>query len=251
LKSLITDDERLARERLKEFLSNELDIEIIGEAKNGLEAVELIKKLKPDLIFLDIQMPGINGFEVLNKLDEIPLVIFVTAYDEYAIKAFEVNAIDYLLKPFSKIRFSKAIEKVKEYYKNKLEFNDKIKELLKIVNTEQKKYLEKVPVKDREKIKLIDAKEIIWIDVKNKIVSLHTETGRLFVDFTMEEFQEKLNPEIFFRAHRQSIVNLNYISELQSWFAGKYKMILKDKNKTELTLSRSQVKKLKKKLKWE
>ena len=223
IKTLIIDDELFARDGVKLLLENEDEIELLGEAKNGDEAVKLIKNLNPDLIFLDIQMPGKNGFEVLDELfpGEIPIVVFITAYDQFAIKAFEANAIDYLLKPFDDDRFYKTLEKAKQYFKMKsdLELNEKMINLMDDITSlnlgrknESKDFPKRISIKSGGEIKLLDVNEIDFIEAADYCSILHSRSGKFTIRESMKNLEEKLDPDYFIRIHRSTIVNINQIT---------------------------------------
>ncbi|MFQ6082805.1 MAG: LytR/AlgR family response regulator transcription factor [Candidatus Aminicenantia bacterium] len=247
IRTLIVDDETLARERVKQFLIPLKEFEVIGEAKDGAEAVEMIEKKNPDLVILDIQMPELNGFEVLQMVDKPPLCIFVTAYDEYAINAFEINALDYLLKPFSEERFHKALQKASQILKEKKDFLPKLEQLFNTL-TQRDHYLEKLGVKGGKKISIIDVEAIGWFQADRELVYAHVKGSRHIINCSLTQLEQRLNPEIFFRCHRSAIVNLSRIKEIIPWFSGSHRIILTDG--TELPLSRSRVKQLKKIIQW-
>jgi two-component system LytT family response regulator len=238
--ALIVDDEPLAREKIRRLLCHENDIEIIGEAVSGAEAVEMIEAQKPDLIFLDIQMPEMNGFEVLNSIKNgaMPAVIFVTAYDKYAIKAFEVHALDYLLKPFDLERLQSALKRVREQMetKNHGGFDEKLISLLSDLKAE-KEYPQRLVLKTAGRVYFIKTSDIDWIEAAGNYVKLHIGKDAHLLRETMNNTEAKLDPEKFLRIHRSSLVNIDRIKELNPLFNGDYLVILQDK--TELTLSRN------------
>ncbi|MFQ6092594.1 MAG: LytR/AlgR family response regulator transcription factor [bacterium] len=247
MRTIIVDDEAPARLKVKQYLKDDPDIEIVGEAENGADAVREIEEKRPDLVILDIQMPEMDGFEVINAFSEPPLIIFATAYDQYAIKAFEVNSIDYLLKPFSKNRLKEALERAKGYLKK--DFEAKIESLLKLVE-EGKRYLSRVPVRKGKKIILLDVQDVVWIGAEETLNFVYTTQNRYLVNYTLTELERKLNPNLFFRIHRSTLININYVSEIIPWFAGQYRVVMKDKERTQLTLSRRRVKDLKEIFPW-
>jgi DNA-binding LytR/AlgR family response regulator len=246
LKTLIVDDEAPARERLKNFLSHNQAVELIGEAEDGIQAVEIIEEKRPDLVLLDIQMPRLDGFGVIRMLKEPPLVIFITAYDEYAIQAFEVNALDYLLKPFTRIRLERAIEKASQG-SGKNDFNSHLDGLFKTL-TEQKHYLERIAVKSQGKILVIDVQDIDIFSAERGQIDILVGDKHYSSNYTLNELEIRLNPEKFFRAHRSAIVNLTKIREIIPWFAGSYKIKLT--TGAEVELSRLQATELRKIIKW-
>ncbi len=247
LRTIIVDDEAPARLKVKQYLKDHPDIEIVGEADNGADAVKIIREMKPDLAILDIQMPEMDGFEVIKALEDPPLVIFATAYDQYAIKAFEVNSIDYLLKPFSKSRLKEALERVRGYLRK--DFGDKLGDLLRLVEQE-KRYLNRITVRKGKRIIVLDVQDIVWVGAEETLNFASTKENRYLVNYTLAELEQKLDPGLFFRIHRSVLINLNHISEIIPWFAGQYKIVMKDREKTELTLSRRRVKELKEIFPW-
>lgn len=241
-RTLLIDDEHLAIDRLQRLLKPYLEnIEIIGSAINGLDAVEKIIALEPDLIFLDIQMPGLTGFEVLQQLDKLPWVIFCTAYDEYALKAFETNAIDYLLKPVEPERLQKSIAKLKNItLSQKSDFNGHIEALLSQLTP---KTLRQITVQDGSKVLFIPIEEIIYFKASHKYVEVHTQSNMYLITKTLNELEEKLESN-FTRIHRSTLVQQQYIKEVIKHEDGNHSIRLNDKQGTELSLSRSARKKL-------
>ncbi|TNE74719.1 MAG: response regulator transcription factor [Bacteroidetes bacterium] len=231
-KTLVIDDERLAREEMKSILKEFSEIEVIGEAQNGDEALELIKSTEPDLLFLDVNMPGMTGFELLKKLDTIPNVIFVTAYDEYAIKAFEVNALDYLLKPIDIDRLNEAIGKLKQ--KSESEFESDIDQ-----KTDRNSRLltkdDRVFIKDGEKCYFVQLSEVRMLESDGNYVKVHFGKNRPLILRSLNSFEEKLDPECFFRANRKFIVNLDWISGVENWFNGGLQLELNTGEKIEVS----------------
>jgi two-component system LytT family response regulator len=240
IKTLIVDDEPLARDKVKRFLRDEDDIEIVGECGNGKEALAAIKKLSPDLVFLDIQMPEMNGFQVLQSVGaaQMPAVIFATAYDQYAIQAFDVHALDYLLKPFNRERFRRAVERVREQLgANDADSLDKrLRALIADLKTE-KKYLERLVIKSVGRVFFLKTKEIDWIEAAGNYVKLHVGRESHMLRETMNGLESKLDPDKFLRIHRSTLVNIDRIKELHPLFSGDYTVMLQ--NGAELTLSRS------------
>ncbi len=242
MKAIIVDDEHLAREIVKKYLEKHPQIEIVAECSNGFDAVKEITTQKPDLIFLDIQMPKLNGFEMLELLDEHPSVVFTTAFDDYAIKAFEVNAVDYLLKPFSEQRFNEALEKVIERINKKSSDEEKITKLLshKDALTET---LERIVVKDGSKITIIPVETLRWIEAQDDYVKIHSEGGKFMKKKTMKFFEDRLDPNMFIRIHRSSIININSIKQMELYEKDSYRVIMKDE--TKLPVSKTGLQKLK------
>ena len=247
LRVLIVDDEELARVRIR-GLMEELDgFDIVGEAENGIEAVEKIGALRPDVVLLDIQMPGMNGFEVLSSLDEMPLVIFATAYDEYAIKAFEVDSIDYLLKPIEKERLSEALERARRLVSGGSGLGREVEKLAALV---RHRGVQRLPVQKGKRIVLLDIDDIVWVGAEEGLVFVHTKAGKFLANATMAELEDRLDEGTFFRIHRSTITNLNHIVEIVPWFSGKYKVVVDDGERTELTLSRGRARALRKIFPW-
>ena len=247
LRILIIDDEAPARDRLKRLLSHNEVVELIGEAEDGKRAVEMIEERSPDLVLLDIQMPELDGFGVIKMLAKPPLIIFITAYDQYAIQAFEVNALDYLLKPFTKVRLDRAIEKANQELSRKADFTTKIDALFQTLN-KQKRYLERVAVRHEGRIFVIPVNDIDWIGAEEGSIYIHTRDKRYLTNYTLDEFDGRLSPRVFFRAHRSAIVNLNRVKEVIPWFAGSCRVQLS--SGVEIDISRNRVKELRQIINW-
>ena len=257
MRTLIIDDEPPARERLKRLLADLEDVELIGEAEDGIQAVELIERENPDLVLLDIQMPGLDGFGVIEALEDPPPIIFVTAYDEYAIHAFEVNALDYLLKPFSRERLEKAVHRAQEELDSEQNlgvspaerFATRLDPLLESLAT-QGRYLTRLAARDYEnrRIRVLDVDEVDWIGVEEEQVFVHVRDAAYLVRRTLAELEARLDPGHFFRAHRSAIVNLDRVVEVIPWFKGSHKLRLS--TGVEVDLSRAQARALRKVLGW-
>ncbi len=247
MRVLVVDDEELARARIKELLADIPDVEVAGEAENGLRAVDMVGELGPDVVILDIQMPGMDGFEVVEALTHVPLVIFATAFDEYAIKAFEVNSVDYLLKPISRERLGEAIERARSLLDDTPQLDDQMARLAGLIRSRD---MRRLPVMKGKKIVLVDLDDIVWIGVEGELVFVHTASEKYMMNATMAELESRLDPRVFFRSHRSSIVNLNHVKEIVPWFSGKYKIIVDDEKKSELVLSRARAKGLREILPW-
>ncbi len=249
IKALIIDDEPPARSVIRKMLADDLEIEIVGECSNGIEAIEEISKHSPDLLFLDIQMPEMNGFELIESFDEgkFPTVIFVTAYDQYAVRAFEVSAVDYLLKPFDHERLEKAVEKAKInlFEKSFDERNEQVIKLLKNLNKKEEN-LERFVIKNNGRVLFVPVEDVAWIESDGNYLLIHTANQKHIIRETMKSVEAKLNPQKFFRIHRSTIANIDCIKELQVHFNEKHLVILKDG--IELVLSRRYRDKLSKKL---
>ncbi len=237
--AIIIDDETLARELIKKFAGYRSNIEVISECSNGFDAIKKINESKPDLIFLDIQMPKINGFEMLELLENPPVIIFTTAYDQYALKAFEVNAVDYLLKPFSQERFDEALNKAYLYLENKSLQERKIKALVR-VNDEKEDFLERVVVKDNQDISIIPVENIRWLEAQDDYVMIHTHQKKYLKQKTMKYFEEHLNPKDFIRIHRSFIVSLKEIKKIELVEKETYQVVLGDKKTLAVKSSRIQ-----------
>ncbi len=241
LNILIADDEPLARVRIREMLKNEDRAGLISEAANGDEAYQKTLELRPDIIFLDIQMPGCDGFQFLRNLkeshpDRMPIIIFVTAFDEYAIKAFEFYATDYLLKPFDRSRFEAsfnlACERILSAKKG--QYEQRMFELLENVKA-QNTYLEWVSVKKNEKISLVKIDEIQWIEAQGNYVSLKLSNSNQLLREKMDAIAAKLDPQKFFRIHRSTIININFVQEIQIWGRSEQKFVMKDGKKFNIS----------------
>jgi two-component system response regulator LytT len=233
LRALIIEDEEPAREELKYLLKEYEDIEVVGEADNGITGLHLIEKLKPDIIFLDINIPKIHGCELARHISSIseigkpPFVVFVTAYDIHAIDAFEIGVVDYLLKPISHHRLYKTLEKIRSLYK------------------EIEMPIEKLPVEKNGRIKLLDLDEIVFAEAYEGNVLIKTKNETFTYKGTMKNLEEKLIGKGFFRVQKSYIVNLNRILEILPWFKGTYWLVMDDDKKTQIPVSKSQIKELK------
>ena len=240
IRVLLVDDEPLARDMLREMLEGDPDVRIVGESCNGREALEAIRAETPDLIFLDVQMPEVGGFEVLTCLgkEKMPYVIFVTAYDKYAVRAFEVQALDYLLKPFDQERFDVSWQRAKAQLLRDRDggTDQRILALLEELKAGNK-YLERLVIKASGRIYFLDTGEIDWIEAEGNYVSVHSAKKSHLLRETISSLESQLDPKKFVRIHRSSIVRLDFIHELQPWFHGEYRVILNDG--TQLTLSRN------------
>lgn len=243
IKAIIIEDEELARELIKNYIKLNPEMEIIAECENGFEGIKAIQELHPDLIFLDIQMPKLNGFEMLEILDERPEVIFTTAYNQYAIQAFELNAIDYLLKPFSKDRFETAVSKAILKIRNKEPQNKNVENLIRQPITET---LERVVVKSNTKISVIPVEKIRYLEAQDDYVMIYTETGKHLKQATMKYFESHLDPNHFMRIHRSYIARLDQVEQLEPY--GKDSYVAKLKGGVTIKISKSGLKALKEKL---
>jgi DNA-binding LytR/AlgR family response regulator len=244
INTLIAEDEQHSRERLKEILQDFKELIVIDTAADGLSAIEKIDRLKPDLVFLDIQMPGANGFEVLEKTTHQPMVIFVTAYDQYAIKAFETNAVDYILKPSSKERIATA---VKRALQRSQKMNHQLLETLKHA-LEQKKYMNRFAAKQGDEVLIIPEEDVFYFQAESKYVFLYTNNRRYFFEMTLKELEKSLDPDRFCRIHKSTIVSLDKVQKLKKWFKSEYILQLDDEKKSKLKVSRNYMPQLKEKL---
>jgi len=248
MRTLVVDDEKLARDRLLGFLRHIEDVEIVGEAADGVEAVERIAETRPDLVFLDVQMPGMDGFEVLRTIaPPVPQVVFATAYDEYAIRAFEVEAIDYLLKPFSRTRVDEAVGRVRNRRGNG---HVDVEAVLKRLEGNRKEHLRQVPVHSGKRILLVPVEDVLWFGVEYRLVYAHTAERAYMTNYTLRDLEERLDPETFFRAHKGSLVNMRQVREIVPWFGGRFKLLMKDQVASEVPVSRAQARLLRGKIRW-
>jgi two-component system LytT family response regulator len=242
---LVADDEPLARERLRLLLSREEGIDLVAECPNGTDAIEAIDRLQPDLVFLDIQMPGANGFEVIEAIgaERMPLVVFVTAFDQYALRAFDVHALDYLLKPFDRERFHEALVRARQQLDRRSN-GDLERRLLELVQDlkPSAQRLERFVIKSGGRVFFVRSDEIDWIEAAGNYVKLHVAGDAHLFRETMNTLEAQLDPDTFFRIHRSHIVNIERVKELQPWFNGEYVVFLR--NGTRLTLSRGYREKL-------
>lgn len=239
LRTLIVDDEPLARERIRALLEQERDVEVVGECSNGPDALAAIKAHRPDLVFLDIQMPGLDGLGVVEQVPagSMPVVIFVTAYDRYAIRAFEVHAQDYLLKPFDRERFGRALTRARvQVIRNRSgDLNQRLLAVLEGLKGGSK-YVERMVIKSSGRVFFLRVDEVDWVEASANYVRLHVGRDSHLLRETMNALEAKLDPARFIRIHRSTIVNVDRVKELQPLFHGEYAVILRDG--TELSSSR-------------
>ncbi len=247
--ALIVDDEQPARDELSFLLKSLPDVEVIGQGKNGLEAVTLTRELNPQFVLLDVQMPGLDGFGVIKKLLEkkvrLPYFVFATAYDHYAVQAFEVNAIDYLLKPIARSRLEKAIGKVRRMIEAAESTNEKLDRLVRTVQERPSPQKSKVVVKSGGRMFLVDSDDIIYASIADGVISIVTKEIDGQSNFrTVEELQSALDPKTFWRVHRSYLVNVNRIKEVVPWFKSSFQLKMADRKQTEIPVSRAQTRKL-------
>ncbi len=248
ISAVVVDDEQLARDELA-FLLKDADVEVIAQGKNGVEAVHLIKELAPDLVFLDVQMPGLDGFGVIKKLIDkkvpLPQIVFATAYDQYAVRAFEVNAVDYLLKPFDKKRVAQAVEKARKKLGSS-PATDQIGTIVKLLEQQQSRpQTAKVLLKAGGRLFLVSQKDICYAWIEEGIITVvATNMEGQSNCRTLEELLDSLDPKMFWRAHRSYLVNINRIKEVVPWFKSSYQIRMDDKRQAEIPVSRAQTKRL-------
>ncbi|HEV8495835.1 MAG TPA: LytTR family DNA-binding domain-containing protein [Gemmatimonadaceae bacterium] len=240
IRTVIVDDEELARDRIQTLLEQQPDVEIVGVCTDGPSAVETIDRTQPDLVFLDVQMPGMNGFEVVDNLErtKLPAVVFVTAHDAHALKAFEIHALDFLLKPFDQTRFEKALERARgqlNHSKGTTILDSRLVSLLEELH-EERKYSERLIVKSSGRVFFVRTEEIDWVEASGNYVKIHTKSDAHLLRESMKNMEAKLDPKTFVRIHRSAIVNIDHIKELEPWFHGEYIVIMRDG--TRLTASR-------------
>ena len=272
IKALIVDDEQLARDELQYLLGSIEDVEVVAQGKNGIEAIALVPRLAPDVVFLDVQMPGLDGFAVLRKLLEksgpetLPQIIFATAFDKYAVRAFEVNAVDYLLKPFDRSRLEQALERVRARLQNPAQGSqepaasgpgtpalsrEQFDSLIRLIEqqgggtTGNGRSSSKIVIQAGTRMLLVDQKELCFAAIDEGVISVSTPTieGQSKCR-TLEELLELLDPQTFWRAHRSYVVNINHIKEVVPWFKSSYQLRMNDRKNTEIPVSRAQTRKL-------
>lgn len=259
LKALIVDDEYPARNELRFLLNKFENIEVVGEATNAQEALTLINALEYSILFLDIQMPGMSGLEVgakVQEMDNPPHVVFVTAFDDYAVSAFEVNAVDYILKPFDEKRLTQTINKiikinqqrkqVKETGEEAPQHEAPLHDTAQADSEKQKIKIDRIPAEKQGKTILVNESDIIFAFTEQDYVYIKINGDKLFTRFTLKELESRLNPAVFFRTHRCYLVNLQKVKEIIPFFNGTYTLIVEDTDKSEVPVSRAQAKKLRK-----
>ncbi|ADU66510.1 LytTR family DNA-binding domain-containing protein [Desulfurispirillum indicum] len=245
MRVVIVEDEAPAVDELKYILRQAENVEVVADVQNGLKSLDVIKKLKPDVVFLDIELPDMNGFEVATELLEYahrPLIIFCTAYDEYAIKAFEVNAVDYILKPYNDERILQALERAKGRLEEKKIYHEQLRSAMSELTGNR---IRKIVVESRGKLKVIDQEEIYWIGASVGKTEFHTHEEMYYSNHTLQNLEKILDDKLFLRIHRSHIINLNRVRELIPWFSGSFQVGMDDKAKTNLAVGRDKVKILK------
>jgi DNA-binding LytR/AlgR family response regulator len=244
LRTLVVDDEPLARDRLVGFLRALDGVSVIGEARDGPEALALIENERPALVFLDVQMPGMDGFEVLKALrSPLPHVVFATAYDEYAIRAFEVDAVDYLLKPLVRSRVEEAVIRARARLSQ-----GRAQDLAGVLC--ERPHLTQVPLSVAKRILIVPAADIMWFGVEFRLVYAHTRERGYMTNFTLRELEERLDPTQFFRAHKSALVNLAHVREVLPALGGRWALVMHDDAKSHVALSRTQARALRARLGW-
>ncbi len=248
LSVVIVDDEQLARDELAYLLKSVPEIDVVAQGKNGLEAISLVKEFSPDILFLDVQMPGLDGFGVIKKLLEkklpLPQIIFGTAFDQYAVKAFEVNAIDYLLKPFDSKRVEQAVEKARKNLEPASDPNEKLDTLVRMLE-QNKPQTSKILLKAAGRLFLVDQKDICFASIEDGVITVVAANMEGQSNCrTLEELLAALDPGLFWRAHRSYLVNINRIKEVVPWFKSSYQIRMDDKKQTEIPVSRAQTRRL-------
>ena len=258
LRAVLVDDEQLARDELGYLLGQLGGVEVIGQAGNGLEAISTIDRLRPDVVFLDVQMPGLTGFEVARRLLDARAasqIIFVTAYDQHAIEAFEVNAVDYLLKPVEQGRLEVAVDRARRRIDSDRQAEPGVKnaaELEKIIQlvAERQSRRERLAIKVGERFLLVQADDIIYASLADEGISVVTSQHAGTSNYrTLDELHERLDPTVFWRVHRAHLVNINKIKEIVPWFSRNYILRMKDEKSTEIPVSRMQTRRLREYLK--
>lgn len=248
LSAVIVDDEQLARDELSYLLKSVEDVDVVAQGRNGLEAVSLIKEHSPDIVFLDVQMPGLDGFGVIKKLLDrrisLPQIVFATAYDQYAVKAFEVNAVDYVLKPFDKKRVNQAIEKARKKLQATSPSTDKLDTLVKMLEA-QRPQNSKVLLRSAGRLLLVEQKDVCFASIEDGVITVvaNNVEGQSNCR-TLEELLADLDQDMFWRAHRSYVVNINRIREVVPWFKSSYQLRMDDRKQTEIPVSRAQTKRL-------
>jgi two-component system LytT family response regulator/two-component system response regulator LytT len=248
ISALIVDDEKPARDELAYLLKSVADLIVIGQAKNGLEAVTFIKEKSPDLVFLDVQMPGLDGFGVLKKLVErkirLPQIVFATAYEHYAVQAFEVSAVDYLLKPVDKTRLAKAIARARKMMDAEPADDGRLKALLDQLG-KRRAAPSKILLKTQQRLLLIDAEDMVYATIDDGLITIVTRESEGTSNYrTLEDLQERLDERSFWRVHRSFLVNIHHIREVVPWFKSSYQLRMDDRRASTVPVSRAQTRRL-------
>jgi len=258
MNTVIVDDERPARDELVYLLKGLPEVNLVAQGKNGLEAVALIKEHSPDLVFLDVQMPGLDGFGVIQKLVErklpIPQIVFATAYDHYAVQAFEVNAVDYVLKPFDKTRVAQAVQRAKKMVEANTSTVQRLETLVDQIGAGEVKRRSMAPVKllvkSQERMILIDADDMIFASIQDGAITIYSREIEGISNYrTVEDLMQALDSEVFWRPHRSYLVNIKHIKEVVPWFKSSFMLKMNDKRASEIPVSRTQTRRLRELLK--
>jgi two-component system, LytTR family, response regulator LytT len=252
INTIIVDDEKPAREELAFLLKGFSEINLIGQGKNGIEAVSLIKEHSPDLVFLDVQMPGLDGFGVLKKLVErklkVPHVVFATAFDHYAVQAFDVNAVDYVLKPFDKARIAKAIQRARREIESQVSPTERLEQLVSQLGANASKPAAapaKIMIKSQQRMLLVDAEDLVFASIEDGLITVMSKEVEGSSNYrTLEELHAALDSDSFWRPHRSYLVNIHHIKEVVPWFKSSFMIKMDDKKQTEIPVSRQQTKRL-------
>jgi two-component system LytT family response regulator/two-component system response regulator LytT len=251
INTIIVDDEKPAREELAFLLKAIPDINLLAQGKNGLDAVNLIREHSPDLMFLDVQMPGLDGFGVLQKLVErklkVPHVVFATAFDQYAVQAFDVNAIDYVLKPFDKARINRAIQKVKREIESQTSPTERLEQLVSQLSAPKPVATQpaKVLLRSQQRMLLVDSRDLIFASIEGGLISITAKDAEGTSNYrTLDELLDALDPDSFWRPHRSYLVNIHHIKEVVPWFKSSFMLKMNDKKQSEVPVSRQQTKRL-------
>ncbi|WP_406676726.1 LytR/AlgR family response regulator transcription factor [Moorella sp. ACPs] len=245
--AIVVDDEPLARDELKYLLSAYEECRVVGEAENGEEALQLVAKLHPDVVFLDIEMQGLSGYDAARKMladHKPPLIVFATAYNEYAVEAFELGAIDYLLKPFVNERLAKTIERIKKIRARQEDWQEAVARVARLLGNNQQP-VKKLPVEKNGTIKLLDYADIFYGRARGGGVQIFTADDSYTFNGTMAELEERLKRDGFFRVHKSFLVNLKRVEGVLPWFKGTYWLVMGDRKRTQIPVSKGQVKELK------
>jgi two-component system, LytTR family, response regulator len=251
LRTVVVDDDEPARRRMRQLLQAHQEIVVVDEADSGTEAVRVLQTHRPDLVFLDIHLPDFDGFEVLRRIDGPPVVVFTTAFDQYALRAFEAASVDYLLKPIEKEMLARALGKLERF---RTRGDQALKNQLQVLLThlgaprpaERPHLSKKMAVRVGERVLLIDLHEVTHFEARDKYVFLRTSACKEYiVDKTIADLEQLLDPVKFIRVHRATIVNIDHIKEIQDWFGGKYRLVLRDQNATEVVVSKGMAGRLK------
>jgi two-component system LytT family response regulator len=250
MRAFLVDDEALALKRLSRMLAATGRVSVAGSSTDPVEAVQAVAEAKPDVLFLDIEMPGMNGFQMLSQLDPQPMVVFTTAYDQYALQAFGVNSVDYLLKPIEAAQLNRALDKL-ERMRGGMEPRPELRELLErlaAATAKSPEYPDRIASRTGERVEFVELSRITHFFASDKLTFAATAAKNYMIDHTIQELEQRLDPRKFIRIHRATLVNVDSVHELHAWFAGRMVLRLKDEKRTELAVSRDRVRALKQRL---